>query len=66
MEDKLRDTKTTAEIAKQFGVTVQAVGLWIKNGLPYTTERIVGRKARRIISPDDVVKFLGLTKKEKR
>ena len=58
----MRDRKTTAEIATLFNVTVQAVGIWIKNGLPYTTERIIGRKERRIINPKDVKKFLKLTK----
>ena len=54
--------KTSAEIAKMFGVTIQAVGLWVKAGLPYEIERIAGRKARRLIDPKDVKSFLKLTK----
>lgn len=49
--------KTVAEIAVMFGVSKQAVMLWIKNGLPTEKEKVIGIKTRQTINPDDVVKF---------
>jgi predicted DNA-binding protein YlxM (UPF0122 family) len=48
---------TVDEIAKQFNVTKQAVYLWIKAGLKVEMEKVIGRKTRQTITPDDVVKF---------
>lgn len=49
--------KTVAEIAVMFGVSKQAVMLWIKNGLPTEKEKVIGIKTRRVIDPDDVKRF---------
>lgn len=57
--------KTAAEIAEIFGVTKQAVGLWVKGGLPYKTIREVGRKAYRVFDPEEVRVYLCLTDDEK-
>jgi transposase-like protein len=52
--------KTVKEIAKEFGVTSTSVRNWIKAGLQYKTERVVGIKPRMVIKPSDVKKYLGL------
>lgn len=49
--------KTVAEIAAMFGVSKQAVMLWIKNGLPTEKEKVIGIKTRRVIDPDDVKRY---------
>ena len=49
--------KTVAEIAEQFGVTKVAVYNWMKDGLQYKTEKIIGRKPQVIIDPNDVVEY---------
>ena len=49
------------QIAKRFCVTKQAVYYWIKHGLPYKTERVVGRRERKVIDPASVAAFLKLT-----
>ena len=54
--------KTVKEISEYFGVTPQTVGNWIKVGLPYGIEKIIGRKPRRIINQEDVYELLGLSK----
>lgn len=54
--------KSVAEIAEQFGVTTMGVRYWISKGLPFKTEKIIGRKKRKVIDPDDVYKFLGIEK----
>lgn len=59
----MREKKTVSEIAKMYNVTTMAVRHWIKKGLPYTTERVIGVKPRMVINPDDVKKFLGLNKR---
>lgn len=51
---------TVAEIAEQFGVTTMAVRHWIKKGLPYEIEKVIGIKPRMVIDPEEVKKFLGL------
>lgn len=56
--------KTVPEIAEEFGVTKMAVYHWIKGGLAHKKERVIRRRERIIIDPDEVVKFLGLTKKD--
>ena len=46
--------KTVQEIADMFGVSHVAVRNWIKGGLPYKKEKVIGIKARMIIDPTDV------------
>ena len=48
---------TIQEIAEKFGVTHMAVRLWIKKGLPFQKEKIIGTKTRMIVDPKDVVEF---------
>ena len=50
--------KTVAEIAAEFNVTTMGVRYWIKKGLKYKTEKVVGIKPRIVINPDDVREFL--------
>lgn len=52
--------KTITEIAKIYGVTTMGVRYWIKNGLPYKTEKVIGLKPRIVINPEDVDKYLKL------
>ena len=52
--------KTVEEIAKYYGVTGMAVRLWIKKGLPYKIEKVIGIKPRIVIAIKDVEHFLKL------
>jgi predicted transcriptional regulator len=49
---------TVKEIADNYGVTKQAVYLWLSDGLKFEIVKKVGRKAYRQINPDDVKKYL--------
>ena len=53
--------ETVQQIADRFGVTKQAVYRWIRHGLAYKKERVIGRKERKVIDPANVVTFLRLT-----
>lgn len=55
---------TVSEIAKMFGVSTTGVRHWIKKGLPFTTEKVIGIKPRMVINPIDVYDFLGLGEQE--
>lgn len=57
----MKKEKTVAEIANMFGVTTQGVRYWLSKGLKHSTERVLGRKERIIIDPEEVKKFLNLT-----
>lgn len=46
--------KTVQEIADIYGVTIQTVYRWVKDGLPTRTQKLAGRKPRIIIQVDDV------------
>ena len=46
--------KTVQETADIFGVSRIAVYNWIKDGLPYKREKVIGIKTRIIIDPSDV------------
>ena len=50
--------KTVAEIAKIYKVSTMGVRLWIKKGLPYKIEKVVGIKPRKVIDIKDVEEFL--------
>ncbi len=52
---------TVKQTAELFNVSRAAVYLWIKNGLPYEKEKIIGLKERAKIDPEDVKKHLRLT-----
>ena len=54
--------KTVSQIAEMFGVSAMGVRYWIKKGLPYTKEKVIGIKRRMVINPDDVYDFLELDK----
>ena len=60
----MKDKKTVLEIARLFGVTDPAVRIWIKKGLPYEMEKVLGLRPRKVIDPKDVENFLNLTKKK--
>ncbi len=49
--------KTVAEIAKMFGVTRTTVYMWLRAGLPFIREKVVGIKARIKIDPADVIQY---------
>lgn len=48
---------TVSEIADMFGVSKVSVRNWLKAGLPFKKEKVIGIKTRTIINPDDVKKF---------
>lgn len=48
---------TVQETADRFGVSVTSVMNWMKDGLPYEIEKVIGIKARAKINPDDVKKY---------
>ncbi len=52
---------TVAEIAARYEVTPMGVRYWIKKGLPYEMEKVIGVKPRKVIDPDEVDKFLNLS-----
>lgn len=49
--------KTVQEIAKMFGVTKVAVYNWIKDGLKYSTKKVIGRKEYIVIDPADILEY---------
>ena len=49
--------KTVKEIAVMFGVSQVAVRKWLKDGLPYQKQKIIGIKTRIIIDPEFVVEY---------
>ena len=61
----MRKKLSVAKIADKFNVTKAGVYYWIDNGLPFEKEKIIGKKPRKIIDPDDVYDFLGLERKTK-
>ena len=52
--------KTVREIAEDYQVTEIAVRKWLKKGLPYKIEKVIGIKPRIVIDPKDVEQFLKL------
>lgn len=50
--------KTVREIAEMYGVTVTAVRYWLKQGLDYEYEKVIGVKPRKVIDPKDVDEFI--------
>lgn len=53
---------TVQEAADFFNVSRTAVYNWLKAGLPYVEEKVIGIKRRKKIDTDDVYKFLQVTK----
>lgn len=49
--------ETVQGIADKFGVSGVAVRNWLKDGLPYKLEKIIGRKTRIIIDVADVYNY---------
>ena len=47
---------TVREIAERFGVGETAVYNWMKDGLLFTMEKVIGVKPRALIDPEDVHK----------
>ena len=56
---------TINQMAKRFNVTGITIRNWIKKGLKYRKEKIIGKKERMIVSIKDVDKFLNLGVSEK-
>jgi len=54
----MEEMKTVEEIAKIYNVTSMGVRTWIKKGLPYKIEKVIGIKPRIVIDVKDVEKFL--------
>jgi excisionase family DNA binding protein len=53
---------TVQEAADFFNVSRTAVYNWLKAGLPYAEEKVIGVKKRKKIETEDVYKFLQVTK----
>lgn len=49
--------KTVEETGKMFGVTRNTVYRWIRDGLKYKREKVIGRKTRIVIDPSDVLEY---------
>ena len=49
--------KTVLETAEMFSVTRSAVYLWLRDGLKHESEKVIGRKTRIIIDPQDVIEY---------
>lgn len=61
----MRTLYTVSEIAEIYKVTPMGVRFWIKNGLRYQVEKVIGIKPRKVIDPKDVEDYLKLgTRKE--
>lgn len=56
-------TYTVQQVADLYNVTKSGVYYWMRNGLPYEKERVLGRKERAVIKLKDVENHLKLTKK---
>ena len=54
----MNEHKTVPEIAEMYNVHRQAVYLWLRKGLPFKVEKVVGIKPRKVILPADVDEFL--------
>ena len=48
---------TVQETATMFGVSSVAVRNWLKGGLPFKKEKVIGVKTRIIINPADVYAY---------
>ena len=55
--------KTVKEISEIYKVSTMGVHYWIKKGLKYEIEKVIGIKPRKIISIKDVEDFLKLTRR---
>lgn len=51
---------TVKEIAEHFDVSVPAVYKWLKKGLPYKMEKVIGLRPRKVTTIETVNEFLGL------
>ena len=51
---------TVQQIADKFEVTKSGVYYWVREGLPFEIEKVIGVKPRKVIDPSDVYKFLGI------
>jgi transposase-like protein len=54
----MEEFKTVSQVAKDYNVTDMAVRNWIKKGLKFKIEKVIGVKPRKIISTKDVKNFL--------
>ncbi len=50
--------KTIKQVADHYGVSYMAVRNWVKDGLPYTVQKVVGLKPRMMLDMDDVGEYL--------
>jgi predicted site-specific integrase-resolvase len=50
-----------SEMAKKLNVTRQTVENWTRKGLPYETVRVAGKKPHKVVTYEDVKKFLNLS-----
>ncbi len=54
----MNDLKSVREVAEIYNVTESAVRKWIKKGLEYKTEKVIGIRPRMIFNLDDIDNFL--------
>lgn len=59
-DDFAKGLYSVSELAELLDVTPQGVRYWIKKGLPYRIEKVIGIKPRMVIDGADVIKFLDL------
>ena len=49
--------KTVRELADLYNVTTVTIRNWLKDGLPYDYEKIIGIRTRMVINEKDVEKY---------
>ena len=49
---------TVSEIAEKYGVSKQAVYLWIEKGLKHSKKRIIGKRTSIVVKAEDLGAFL--------
>lgn len=49
--------KSVKDIAKMFDVHEYTIRRWLKDGLEFEKEKLIGRKARIVIDPQSVWKY---------
>ena len=55
-----KEYQTIQEIADEYGVTYTTIRRWTKDGLPFSVQKVVGRKPTMKIETADVEAYLKL------
>lgn len=55
---------TVKDVCKIYNITKRSVYNWIKEGLPYKQEKVIGKKTYMIIDQNDIDKFHSANRKQ--